>query len=55
MAVRILIGENEDVKELAQEYPREAAVIEEMLKAAESEDSADIETGEEGEEESVSS
>ena len=38
MTVRILIGENEDVKELAEEYPKEASVIEEMLKAAESED-----------------
>ena len=38
MTVRILIGENEDVKELAEEFPKEAAVIEEMLKAAESED-----------------
>lgn len=38
MTVRILIGENEDVKELAEEFPQEASVIEEMLKAAESED-----------------
>ena len=38
MTVRILIGENEDVKELAEEFPKEASVIEEMLKAAESED-----------------
>ena len=35
MSVRILIGENEDLKELAEEFPEEAAVIEEMLKAAE--------------------
>ena len=38
MTVRILIGENEDIKELAEEFPKEASVIEEMLKAAESED-----------------
>ena len=38
MTVRILIGENEDLKELAEEFPKEASVIEEMLKAAESED-----------------
>jgi len=36
MTVRILIGENEDIKELAEEFPKEASVIEEMLKAAES-------------------
>ncbi len=36
MTVRILVGENEDVKELAEEFPEEASVIEEMLKAAES-------------------
>ena len=41
MAVRIFIGENEDVKELAEEYPKEASVIEEMLKAAEDDDSED--------------
>lgn len=35
MTVRILIGENEDVKELAEEFPVEASIIEEMLKAAE--------------------
>ena len=50
MTVRILIGEQEDVKELAEEFPQEAAVIEEMLKAAE----ADTETEEEEEDESVS-
>lgn len=50
MSVRILIGEQEDVKELAEEFPREASVIEEMLKAAES----DTETEEEEEDESVS-
>ena len=38
MTVRILIGENEDLKELAEEFPKEASVIEEMLKAAKSED-----------------
>jgi hypothetical protein len=37
MTVRILIGENEDVRELAEEFPQEAAVIEEMLKEAETE------------------
>jgi len=50
MSVRILIGEQEDVKELAEEFPKEASVIEEMLKAAE----ADTETEEEEEDESVS-
>jgi hypothetical protein len=34
MTVRIFVGEKEEVKELAQEYPQEASVIEEMLKAA---------------------
>ena len=48
MTVRILIGEQEDVKELAEEFPQEAAVIEEMLKAAE----AETETEEEEEDES---
>ena len=43
MTVRILIGENEDVKELAEEFPQEASVIEEMLNVAES----DAETEEE--------
>jgi hypothetical protein len=42
MAVRILIGENEDVRELAEEFPQEASVIEEMLKEAET----DVETEE---------
>ena len=47
MTVRILIGENEDLKELAEEFPQEASVIEEMLKAAESEDDQeDEEAGE---------
>ena len=50
MSVRILIGEQEDIKELAEEYPQEASVIEEMLKVAES----DIETEEQEEDESVS-
>jgi hypothetical protein len=50
MTVRILIGENEDVKELAEEFPEEASVIEEMLKVAES----DSDTEEEEEKESVS-
>lgn len=34
MTVRIFVGEHEELKELAQEYPQEASVIEEMLKAA---------------------
>ena len=34
MTVRIFVGEYEELKELAQEYPQEASVIEEMLKAA---------------------
>ena len=51
MTVRILIGENEELKELAQEYPQQASIIEEMLKAAETdEDEAD-----EDEEEDVKS
>ncbi len=51
MTVRILVGENEDVKELAEEFPLEASVIEEMLKAAESDTDTDTE---EKERESVS-
>jgi hypothetical protein len=35
MTVRIFIGDNEDMKELAEEFPQEASIIEEMLKAAE--------------------
>ena len=35
MTVRIFIGDNDDLKELAEEYPQEASIIEEMLKAAE--------------------
>ncbi|MGD2054841.1 MAG: hypothetical protein PVG45_12105 [Gammaproteobacteria bacterium] len=38
MTVRILIGENEDVRELAEEFPQEASVIEEMLKDAETDE-----------------
>ena len=53
MTVRILVGENEDVKELAEEFPQEASVIEEMLKAAESDTDTDTDT-EEKERESVS-
>ena len=53
MTVRILVGENEDVKELAEEFPQEASVIEEMLKAAESETDTDTNTEKE-ERESVS-
>jgi hypothetical protein len=48
MTVRILVGENEDVKELAEEFPQEASVIEEMLKAAETETETEKEE-EEGE------
>ena len=35
MAARILSAEKEEVRELAEEFPEEASVIEEMLKAAE--------------------
>jgi hypothetical protein len=35
MTVRIFIGNNEDVKELAEEFPQEASIIENMLRAAE--------------------
>ena len=35
MTVRILVGENEELKELAEEFPKEASIIAEMLKAAE--------------------
>jgi len=38
MTVRIFIGDNDDLKELAEEYPQEASIIEEMLKAAEEDD-----------------
>jgi hypothetical protein len=41
MTVRIFVGENQELEELAEEYPDEAAIIEEMLKAAEAEDEAD--------------
>ena len=51
MTVRILVGENEDLEELAEEFPQEASVIEEMLKAAESDTDTDPE---EKEPESVS-
>jgi len=50
MSVRILVGENEDVKELSEEFPLEASIIEEMLKVAET----DPETETEEEDESVS-
>ena len=43
MTVRILVGENEDLEELAEEFPKEASVIEEMLKAAESDTDTDKE------------
>jgi len=41
MTVRIFIGEHEDVKELAEEFPQEAAIIQEMLEAAEAEAEAE--------------
>ena len=47
MTVRILIGEHDEVKELAEEFPQEAAVIEEMLNAAESDTDSDAEAEEE--------
>ncbi len=43
MTVRILIGENEDIRELAEDFPKEASVIEEMLKAAETDSSDETE------------
>jgi len=47
MTVRILISEHEELEELADEFPQEASVIEEMLKAAESDTDTDTETDEE--------
>jgi len=49
MSVRILVGENEDVHELAAEFPQEASIIEEMLKAAEADSETETETEEEDE------
>ena len=49
MPVRILIGENEDLKELAEEHPKEAAVIKEMLEEAESDTEAEREQEQEEE------
>jgi hypothetical protein len=49
MSVRILVGENEDVRELANEFPQEASIIEEMLKAAEADSETEAETEEEDE------
>ena len=46
MTVRILVGENEDVKELSEEFPLEASVIEEMLKVAESDTEVEEEENE---------
>lgn len=43
MTVRILIGESEDVQELAEEFPKEASIIEEMLKAAETDNEVEEE------------
>ena len=54
MSVRILVGENEDVRELADEFPKEASIIEEMLKAAEADSENENETETEEEDESVS-
>ena len=54
MSVRILVGDNEDVRELANEFPQEASIIEEMLKAAESDSETETETETEEEDESVS-
>lgn len=34
MTVRIFIGNDEDVKELAEETPQEASIIDDMRKAA---------------------
>jgi hypothetical protein len=45
MTVRILTGDNEDVKELAEEYPQEASIIEEMLKEAEDDGETETEQG----------
>jgi hypothetical protein len=53
MTVRILVGENEDVKELAEEFPKEASIIEEMLEAAEADTDTETDT-EKKERESVS-
>ncbi|NNJ98682.1 MAG: hypothetical protein HKP12_16165 [Gammaproteobacteria bacterium] len=41
MTVRIFVGNHEEVKELAEEYPQEASVIEEMLEAADEDSDAD--------------
>lgn len=41
MTVRILTAEKEEVKELAEEFPEEASVIEEMLNIAEADSEAD--------------
>ena len=41
MTVRILTAEKEEVKELAEEFPEEASVIEEMLKIAEADGEAE--------------
>jgi hypothetical protein len=49
MSVRILVGENEDVRELANEFPHEASIIEDMLKAAEDDSETEAETEEEDE------
>jgi hypothetical protein len=41
MTVRILTVENDELEVLAEEYPKEASVIEAMLKEAESENEGD--------------
>ena len=42
MTVRILTDENQELKELAEEYPQEASIIEAMLDDAESESDDDM-------------
>ena len=42
MTVRILSEENQELKELAEEYPHEASIIEAMLKDAESQSDDDM-------------
>ena len=41
MTVRILTDESRELKELAEEYPQEASIIEAMLNDAESENDDD--------------
>ena len=44
MTVRIFIGDNDDLKELSEEYPQEASIIEDMLKASEEDDLVESES-----------